>query len=32
MPVIFFVCFDSLRPRKQAFSHDGMDLPGLNQY
>ena len=29
---LFFVCFDSLHPRKQFFSHVGMCLPGLNQY
>ena len=27
-----FVCFDSLRPSKQSFSHARMGLPGLNQY
>ena len=27
-----FVCFDSLRPRQQFFSHVGMGLPRLNQY
>ena len=29
---IGFVCFDSLHPSKQFFSHVGMGLPGLNQY
>ena len=27
-----FVCFESLRPRQQFFSHVKTDLPGLNQY
>ena len=27
-----FVCFDSLRPSQQFFSHVSMSLPGLNQY
>ena len=27
-----FVCFNSLPPSQQFFSHVGKDLPGLNQY
>ena len=27
-----FVCFDSLLPSQQLFSHVGTGLPGLNQY
>ena len=27
-----FVCFDSLHPSLQFFSHVSMGLPGLNQY
>ena len=30
--VCLFVCFDSLRPSQQFFSHVGTGLPGLNQY
>ena len=30
--VNWFVCFDSLRPSQQFFSHMGTDLPALNQY
>ena len=30
--VYLLVCFDSLRPSPQFFSHVGMALPGLNQY
>ena len=30
--VLLFICFDSLHPSQQFFSHVGTSLPGLNQY